>query len=251
MPVERQSAAERHLRVLLVEGDDANREIESLMLRHLGHAVDAVADGAAALTALAAARYDAILMDCHMPVMDGFAASASIRAASADEHIPIIGLARRDELPFRVEAGMDDHLAKPFAIGELAAALERATPTAATPFAGVLDPEIVDQLRMLARSGSPELLDSVASSFARDTPVRVAALRTAIASADRDAIAFNAHTLKGSAANLGAIAIVAVCQELESALELAPADRLLQLLPALEQAAADAEAALAALARAG
>ena len=221
------------------------------MLRTLGHAVDAVADGAAALTALAAARYDAILMDCHMPAMDGVAATAAIRAESADEHIPIIGLAWRDERPACVEAGMDDHLAKPFAIAELAAALKRAMPPAATSFAGVLDPAIVDQLRMLARSGSAELLDRLATSFARDTPARVAALRTAIASADREAIAFNAHTLKGSAANLGAIAIVAVCQELESALELAPPDRLLQLLSGLEQAADEAQAALAALARTG
>lgn len=146
---------------------------------------------------------------------------------------------------------MDDHLAKPFAIAELAAVLERTTPPAGSAFAGVLDPAIVDQLRMLARSGSTELLDKLATSFARDTPARIAALRTAIASADRDAIAFNAHTLKGSAANLGAIAIVVVCEELESAVDLAPPDRMLQLLRALEQAASDAQAALVALALTG
>jgi two-component system, sensor histidine kinase and response regulator len=251
MPDEAQNAGGRHLRVLLVEDDDANRELESLMLQHLGHDVDAVADGAEALTALAASSYDAVLMDCHMPVMDGFAATAAIRGAEPqDAHIPIIGLTVHDERLRCVEAGMDDQLAKPFALDALSAVLERATPPAAASFAGVLDPAIVEQLRMLARAGNSELLARLQASFARDTPTRLAALRSAIATGDRDAIAFNAHTLKGSAANLGALQIVAACKAIEGTSESADPERLEQL-QTLESAAADAQAALARLARTG
>jgi CheY-like chemotaxis protein len=247
-----QNAERRHLRVLLVEDDDANRELESLMLQHLGHDVDAVAGGAEALTAISARRYDAVLMDCHMPVMDGFAATAAIRGAEPeDSHVPIIGLTAHDERRRCVEAGMDDQLAKPFALGALSDVLERATPPDSASFAGVLDPAIVEQLRMLARAGNPELLAMLQASFARDTPTRLAALRSAIAMGDGDAIAFHAHTLKGSAANLGALQIVAACTAIEGTAESTGPDRLERLLRALEAAAADAQAALARLARTG
>jgi HPt (histidine-containing phosphotransfer) domain-containing protein len=121
----------------------------------------------------------------------------------------------------------------------------------ADALAGVLDPAVVDQLRMLARAGSTELLDKLETSFARDTPERLAALRTALAEGDRDAIAFNLHTLKGSAANLGALAVVAACKAIEDSAERPGSARLAALLRRLEQAAADAQAALAALAASG
>jgi CheY-like chemotaxis protein len=250
MPTDRDDPHERHLRVLLVEDDAANREVESLMLQHLGHDVEVVADGAAALTAAAAGGYDAILVECHMHGMDGFAATAAIRdAEAAGGHVPIIGLADPGERTRCVEAGMDDVLAKPFALHELEAVLERAAPLPADSFAGVLDAAIVDQLRMLVDAGSSELLASLEVSFARDTPLRIAALRAAIAAADADAIAFNVHTLKGSAANLGALRIVAACSEIE---ETRPGpERLDALVRELEQAAADASTALAALAASG
>jgi len=244
--------AERRLRVLLVEDDDANREVESLLLRRLGHDVDAVADGAEALTALAAGGYDAVLMDCHMPAMDGFEATAAIRSAEdEDAHIPIIGLTGDDERGRCVAAGMDDHLAKPFALSALSEVLERATPMAAAAFAGILDPVIVEQLQQLARAGSPELLSRLQAAFARDTPARLDALRDAVASGDRDAIAFNAHTLKGSAGNLGAIQMVAACKAIEATSGSTGTEHLEDLVRELDQAAATAQSALARLARTG
>ena len=112
---------------------------------------------------------------------------------------------------------MDDHLAKPFALDALAHALSRAKPPRdATPHASVLDPEVVDQLRSLAQAGNSELLDKLQDSFTRDTPIRLAALRAAVAPATPTRVAFNVHTLKGSAANLGRRQIVATCQLIES-----------------------------------
>jgi HPt (histidine-containing phosphotransfer) domain-containing protein len=117
--------------------------------------------------------------------------------------------------------------------------------------ASVLDSEIVDQLRALAEAGNPDLLDRLQASFARDTPARLRALRAAVAAGDADAVAFNVHTLKGSAANLGAIEIVATCQKIES-FPGGPVARALEpLLAALERNAADAQAELALLAGTG
>jgi two-component system sensor histidine kinase/response regulator len=115
----------------------------------------------------------------------------------------------------------------------------------------VLDPETVGQLRALAGAGNPELLDKLQASFARDTPLRLAALRAAIGADDAEALAFNLHTLKGSAANLGAIEIVAACGELEdSAAGAAPA-ALELLLGELERSATRAQSELARLAETG
>jgi two-component system, sensor histidine kinase and response regulator len=116
--------------------------------------------------------------------------------------------------------------------------------------ASVLDPEVVDQLRALVRAGNPDLLNRLQASFARDTPARLRALRTAVASGDMDAVAFNLHTLKGSAANLGAIEIVATCRQIESSPGGSGA-RQLELIVALERNAADAQAELALVAEAG
>jgi two-component system, sensor histidine kinase and response regulator len=117
--------------------------------------------------------------------------------------------------------------------------------------ASVLDPEVVDQLRALVRAGNPDLLNRLRASFARDTPERLRALRTAVASGDVDGVAFNLHTLKGSAANLGAIEIVATCRQIESSPGGSCARQLEPLIVALERNAADAQAELALVAEAG
>lgn len=114
----------------------------------------------------------------------------------------------------------------------------------------VLDPPVVDQLRALAQAGSPQLLHKLEASFARDTPLRLLALREAVAAGDADALAFNVHTLKGSAANLGAGAIVATCQKIES-FPGTGAEELEPLLTELERNAAAAAAELARLAETG
>jgi two-component system, sensor histidine kinase and response regulator len=112
----------------------------------------------------------------------------------------------------------------------------------------VLDPEVVDQLRALARAGSPDLLERLQASFRRDTPERLRALRAAVAAGDADAVAFNVHAVRGSAASLGALQVVATCQQIES---VAGARVLEPLLVQLERNAADAQAELSRVAEAG
>ncbi len=244
-------AARRGGRVLLVEDDQGNREVEGLMLETLGYEVDRVSDGAAAVTAAAAREYDAILMDCLLPVMDGYEATAAIRAGEpGDRRVRIIGISVHDDVERCHEAGMDVHLAKPLGLDALADALSHVSPHAPADTGSVLDPAIVDQLRMLAQAGNPELLERLGSSFARATPERVRALRAAAAEGDAEAIAFNVHTIKGSAANLGAIEVVATCREIENAPRL-DGDALEPLIAELERRAATAQAELARLAESG
>jgi two-component system sensor histidine kinase/response regulator len=246
----------RDVRVLLVEDDAGNQEIETLMLERLGFGVDVVGDGAAAVTAAAAGGYSAILMDCRLPVMDGYEATTAIRASeSPDKRVPIIGLSAHTDRQRCFDAGMDDHLAKPFELDALEHALSRATPPPAASAApisdSVLDGAIVDQLRALAQAGNPELLHKLQASFARDTPQRLHALRTAVVAGDADAVAFNVHTLKGSAANLGAREIVATCRRIESSPGAPGLQELEPLLMELERNAASAQAELARLAVTG
>ena len=192
-------------------------------------------------------------MDCRLPGMDGYEATTAIRGREGpDTHVPIIGLSAYSDRQRCFEAGMDDHLAKPFALDALAHALNCAEPPGRAPLASVLDAEVVDQLRSLTQAGNPDLLDKLQESFTRDTPVRLAALRSAVGAGDGDAVAFNVHTLKGSAANLGAGHIVATCQRIEQHGPSTPgAGELAPLLAELERNAAEASAELARLAETG
>jgi two-component system sensor histidine kinase/response regulator len=244
------------MRVLLVEDDAANQEVELLMLERLGYEVDVVSDGAEAITAAAAGAYAAILMDCQLPVMDGYQATIAIRGSEpADARVPIIGISVHTDRQRCFDAGMDDHLAKPFVLDALAEALTRATPpadaSAVAEGPSVLDPAIVDQLRALAHAGNSELLHKLQAAFARDTPQRLQALRAAIVAGDVDAVAFNVHTLKGSAANLGATEIVTTCQQIESTPGVPDPEALEPLLAELERSAARAQAELTRVADAG
>ncbi len=115
-------------RILLAEDNVVNEKVATRFLQKLGYVVDAVANGREAVDAWAKGGYDLVLMDCQMPVLDGYAATREIRARErTGEHIPIVALTAnampKDELECR-QAGMDDHLAKPIDREELARCLE-------------------------------------------------------------------------------------------------------------------------------
>ncbi len=119
-------------RVLVVEDGEESRTILAAMLRQLGMQVDLAADGAQAVAAAGARRYDAILMDLAMPVMDGFEATRRIREGEVGrEETPIIALtahAMEGVLELCLEAGMDDHVAKPVTRDQVVTVLTRWLP---------------------------------------------------------------------------------------------------------------------------
>ena len=118
------------LRVLIAEDNPVNQQVLMRQVQRLGLVADAVANGQEALDALTRATYDAVLMDCQMPVMDGYAAAEAIRASEAGgtRRVPIVAVtanAMRDDYDRCRDAGMDDFVAKPVTLGALAAAIER------------------------------------------------------------------------------------------------------------------------------
>jgi len=124
--------AEPSARVLLAEDDAVNQMVVEQMLARLGCKVDVVNDGVAAWDAAARQRYDLVLMDLHMPEMDGYEATRRIRhdEAAGGRHTPIVALtadALAGDRERCIEAGMDDHITKPVSMASLAAAVERWT----------------------------------------------------------------------------------------------------------------------------
>jgi CheY-like chemotaxis protein len=121
------------LHVLVAEDNVVNQKIALAMLGRLGCTAEVAVQGAAAVVAWESGAFDLVLMDCQMPVLDGFEATRQIRAleAAADRpRTPIIALtanALTGDREFCLAAGMDDHLGKPFTLAQIRAALERWT----------------------------------------------------------------------------------------------------------------------------
>jgi PAS domain S-box-containing protein len=224
--------------VLLVEDSDVNQMVATGMLEHLGYTVDLATNGAEAVDAVARTPYDVVLMDCLMPVMDGYEATARIRALpGAVGRIPIVAVtasAMSDDRDRCLASGMDDHVSKPLDPTALAAALARARASrsggggappgvsdeagaapAAVP-AAVLDPAMLDRLRELDAGTEQGFFRHIIGLFIDDSPKRLANLAAAIAAGDGLTAGRFAHSLKGSAANLGARRLAAVCAEIEA-----------------------------------
>jgi CheY-like chemotaxis protein len=123
------AAAARGLRLLVAEDNPVNREVLAAMLAHLGHEPAFAVDGHAALEAARRARFDVVLMDLHMPGLDGFAATREIRAlGGANARMPIVALtadAFADTRTRCLEVGMSDFITKPVALDALAVVLAR------------------------------------------------------------------------------------------------------------------------------
>ena len=124
-------------RVLVVEDNELNQLVAEGLVSRLGYTVNIVSNGAQALEALASTSYAAVLMDCHMPVMDGFEATMKIRARDdANCTIPIIAMtagAMVEDRELCRRAGMDDYVAKPIDLDILERTLDKWIETAASP----------------------------------------------------------------------------------------------------------------------
>ncbi|MEV6489754.1 response regulator [Actinoplanes sp. NPDC051633] len=222
-------------RILLVEDNDINQMVATGILTGLGYETDVANDGVEACEMYARREYDAILMDCRMPRMDGFTATAEIRRTST-RHIPIIAMTASALVADRercLAAGMDDYLTKPVNPAELDETLTRwvaaGTPFPQTPSPQTPSPQRPSPVRVpadpigrrlaeLAGDGSePEvaLVRRLVGSFLNRAPRHVSDLDEAYRGGDLRVVEDVAHSLKGAAGNIGAVAVQEVCGRIE------------------------------------
>jgi signal transduction histidine kinase/DNA-binding response OmpR family regulator/HPt (histidine-containing phosphotransfer) domain-containing protein len=242
---EREALLPRH--VLVVDDNSINQTLAARMLEKLGCQVDVAANGLEAVAAVEQQRYDAVLMDCQMPEMDGFEATMAVRRMPTERsRTPIIAMtagAMSGEREKCLAAGMDEYITKPITIAALNDVLGSCTaavpgpagpdpagpglpgPTHAGsnptgpdhPVAAVappppdVDTDVLDELRELAGDGLGDLM----ALFLRETQTRLMALRAAAEPLDRTELSRVAHGVAGSSVSFGACALAARCRELE------------------------------------
>lgn len=208
-------------RILVADDVELNRELMLAMLSKYGCEVGLAENGAQAIEALRAGRYELVLMDCQMPVMDGFVATQAIRASGeAFADIPIVALtasAQPEHLARCETAGMNDHLTKPLNPGALERVLEMVFRAAPVPFPVQSPAEPEDAAGEEARR---HLVESMGPSAVRSLlAILVAQLENRFAQRDARTVREDAHALAGSAGMMGFLELSRTCGELEAAVE--------------------------------
>ena len=236
-------------RILLAEDNVVNQKVALTMLNRLGHHADPVADGHEVLRALQQAPYDLVLMDVQMPEMDGLEATRRVRQLEqkTGHHIPILAMTANAMAGDReecLEAGMDDYVAKPVRLEDLAQKLDewlasayaRAEadsapapggedstddPEMATPAKAPGDSHlsVFDSGAALERlDGDRDLLDTIIEVFLDNAGREIGALRECTGKGDLDNARLRAHSIKGAAGNVGATMVEEAARRAESAL---------------------------------
>src|SRR5579884_2168605 len=237
----------QRIRVLVVEDSLINQRVALGMLKKLGYPADVADNGREALAALERFAYAAVLMDCQMPEMDGFAAAAAIRAREGDaRRMPIIAMTANAMLGDRercLDAGMDDYIAKPLRVQDLAAAtagLAGADGEAEDGSPPVIDEEALAGLVHLGM----DLVADVLVPFRRDSAQRLPQLDEAARRADSESLSRVAHALKGDAVVVGAVELQGLCVQLERLGREGRVAEAAALLEAVREAFARADLAL-------
>ncbi|HWW81376.1 MAG TPA: response regulator, partial [Steroidobacteraceae bacterium] len=213
-------------RVLVVEDQPLNREVAHGMLTSLGLRVETANDGQEALARLERERFDLVLMDCEMPVMDGLSASVALRQREGSgPRTPIVALTADATETGRaacLAAGMDDYLTKPFSRDALHTTLAKwlveGALTADTPAAEelLLDRATLDALRALPRSGPKDMLSHIGEIYLSDSSRLVDAIEQALRAGEATSLARAAHAWRSYNGNVGAHALAHLCRELET-----------------------------------
>ncbi|BCT68859.1 response regulator [Nitrosospira sp. NRS527] len=241
-------------RVLLAEDNATNQIVGAMMLRNLGCNVDVTASGREAMQMVDAFFYHIVFMDCEMPEMDGFEATAAIRRRpDLKSRLPIVAVtaqAMHGDKERCLLAGMDDYISKPVMQEDFAAALTRWVPSkelqhsceaqehitrsdekagnanspgyppfpvssSLSDIPSALNPAVIARLRALAEATEPSLIGQIFASFLSDGAERLNKLQNALDGDDPELLRKIAHALKGASANIGAHHMADIAQQLE------------------------------------
>lgn len=228
------------LKILLVEDNLVNQKVTLGQLKQLGYQADVAEDGQEALHCLSLRAYDLVLMDCQMPVLDGYDTTQEIRRREGtNRHTIIIALtanAMKEDRDRCLQVGMDDYLSKPVLKDQLAAMLASWTsqlyPVEITPVLPESSMPTIEDYSLAISDlaidwnhlhqlcdGNEEFKQELLQTFVEDTQIHLTILEQAIASQDGQTIAQEAHRIKGSSANLGLTAICSGARQIEQQLD--------------------------------
>ena len=246
----------RRARILLAEDNPTNQTVAVAILKKLGHAVDAVANGGEAIRALREIPYDLVLMDCQMPEMDGYEATRWIRSSDAgvrNPHIPVIAMtahAMKGDREQCLAAGMNDYLCKPVQPKDLAETLARwltepvvespSEPSTGANSSSEPTPEenkaVFNEEEFLARlMGDRSLGQTVLVGFLEDVPHQIRTLKDCLNAGDAPLVERQSHTIKGAAATVSACSLREVALAMEKAGKAGDLGRAAELVPRLEE----------------
>ncbi|HPT50022.1 MAG TPA: ATP-binding protein [Accumulibacter sp.] len=250
-------------RILVAEDNPVNQAVIEAMLRELGVVPTLVTNGAQVVETVSKETFDLVLMDCQMPVLDGYQATAAIRAMESPiARLPIIALtanAMPDDRQRCLAAGMNDYLSKPVRLDPLATCLLRWLPgavdhdarkderthnvveePAAERVASLLDRSVFIDNPNFNQNGS-RLIERVIDLYLKDTPVLIVTVRAGLRNRNWPDVTRAAHSLKSSSATVGLLGIAAQAAHLEKLARQQDGEAIEVELPALETNFRDAE----------
>ena len=226
----------------MAEDNAVNQAVAVGMLAAMDVEVVVAKDGNETLERFSCESFDAVLMDCQMPELDGYQATRAIRqleSKSGEKPIPIIAVtanALSGDREKCVSAGMNTYLSKPFTGEQLYTVLSKYLDRVETSPVQVvkdhkaeepgtpdsqhatqpIDPSVLDALFELQQAGSPDLVKQVVQAYLESSTELATKLHAAIDSGDAEGVVASAHTLKSSSANVGAMKLADLCKTLET-----------------------------------
>ncbi|WP_442511990.1 response regulator [Novipirellula sp. SH528] len=241
--------------ILLVEDNDINQMLALEVLARSGWSCDTALNGVEAITKIKEKRYDLILMDCQMPIMDGFTATKEIRQmesagqlATVSTIVAVTANALKGDRQRCLDAGMDDYLAKPFSPQQLteivAKWLAKVDPTLAVAetchsqdiaSTESLTPPICEKEFMDRCMGDLAFAELLLNSFEKDSVARLEQISSQIDQGDTDGVGATAHSLKGIAGILAAHELQSIAMDIETAGNAGKLDQVVALVDVLRK----------------
>lgn len=269
-PIDHHLADQLPLRILLAEDNSTNQKIALQLLKRMGYRADVAGNGLEVLEALHRQTYDVVLMDVHMPEMNGLTATRQIcqewLPAARPQIIAMTASAMQGDRQLCLEAGMNEYISKPIRVDELVRVLRQCqprnsgnlpsppphSPTLKTALktsnevteAAILDRKALENLKKMAGAEAEKFLMEMIDCYREDTYHLLQMMREAISESNADTLRRAAHSLKSSSASLGAVTITRLCRELEALEEDRTVAEAANYLPAMELAYQKVQVAL-------